>query len=274
MTTYNNCLYGSTRLRFAHRFVEECLTTHLPIEAVRNPKVVDATGQAANIIDGRRRNERGNEKTIDFPILFRDKSNNSLIHLARVDQIPHRTEGEAALLELVPRTVQRILDLGTGNGRLLALLKVERPSASCVALDFSPPMLQAVRERFQHDNTVEIVEHNMDHPFPQLGSFDAIVSSFAIHHLTDERKHSLYAEIFELLEPGGIFCNLEHVSSPTQRLHEQYLIAFGQTGPEDPANKLLDVETQLRWLREIGFTDVDCMWKWREFSLLAGVKPV
>ena len=201
-------------------------------------------------------------------------SEHALDYLARVDKIPHRTEGEAVLLEIVPLTAQRILDLGTGNGRLLALLKIDRPDALYVALDFSPPMLEAVRKRFDTDTNVEVVEHNMDEPLPQIGLFDAIVSSFAIHHLTDERKHSLYTEIFELLAPGGVFCNLEHVASPTPHLHEQYLRKAGFTGPEDPANKLLDLEAQLQWLREIGFTDVDCMWKWREFALFAGVKPV
>lgn len=199
----------------------------------------------------------------------------ALSYLGRADTLPHRTEGEGVLLDHVPKTVRRILDLGTGNGRLLALLKIERPQAQAIALDFSPTMLEAARARFDEDETVQIVTHNLDHPLPDLGTFDAIVSSFAIHHLADERKRSLYSEIFSLLEPGGIFCNLEHVASPTDRLHQQFRVAMGiDQEPDDPSNKLLDVETQLQWLREIGFDDVDCYWKWLELALLIGVKPV
>jgi len=192
-------------------------------------------------------------------------------YLGRANQIAHREEGEATMLEFIPEKTRRILDLGTGDGRLLALVGERHPETEAVALDFSPAMLAEVRRRFANDSRVTVVEHNMDASLPRLGQFDAVVSSFAIHHLVHERKRELYGEIFGMLNSGGVFCNLEHVSSPTPRLHEEFLHAIGYTvETEDPSNKLLDLETQLGWLREIGFTDVDCHWKWRELALMVG----
>ena len=99
-------------------------------------------------------------------------------------------------------------------------------------------------------------------------------SEFAIHHLEHERKRSLYGEVFDLLKPGGIFANFEHVASPTIRLHMAFFAAIEEPiENEDSSDRLLDVETQLRWFRELGFDDVDCYWKWREMALLIGVKP-
>ena len=194
-------------------------------------------------------------------------------YLERADSISHRQEGESALLEFIPRTVRRILDLGTGDGRLLGLVRQERPDMEGVAVDFSPTMLEAVRQRFAGESSVSVVTHNLDEPLPGLGKFDAVISSFAIHHLVHERKRALYMEIYDLLNPRGVFCNLEHVASPTPELHEQFLERIGFTvETEDPSNKLLDVETQLGWLRQIGFVGVDCHWKWRELALLAGVR--
>jgi SAM-dependent methyltransferase len=197
----------------------------------------------------------------------------ALTYLAQADTIPHRAEGEAALLEFLPSRVTRVLDLGSGDGRLLALVRIVHPHLQGVALDFSDAMILRLEERFAMDPSVEVVRHDLDAPLPPLdGPFDAVISSFAIHHLVHARKRALYAEIFDRLAPGGVFCNLEHVASATALLHHQFLERLGIV-EEDPSNKLLDVETQLSWLRDIGFGNVDCHWKWRELALLAGVKP-
>ena len=209
--------------------------------------------------------------TATKPVNLWTSSDHVRDYLERADSISHREEGEAALLEFVPQSARRILDLGTGDGRLLALVREQHPDAEAVAVDFSPAMLEAVRKRFADIAAVSVVAHNLDHPLPRLGKFDAVISSFAIHHLVHERKRVLYAEIYDLLNSGGVFCNLEHVASPTPRLHQEFLRRIGFTvETEDPSNKLLDFETQLGWLREIGVVDVDCHWKWRELALLAG----
>jgi SAM-dependent methyltransferase len=216
--------------------------------------------------------------TTNAPVNLWTSANHVDDYLVRAASIPHRSEGESALLEFIPASTRRILDIGTGDGRLLALVKAAltasgQQKVEAVAIDFSPAKLAAVRKRFAEDSTVSIIQHNLDEPLPALGLFDAVVSSFAIHHLVDTRKRDLYAEVFAVLNPGGVFCNLEHVSSPSERLHDETLHLLGKTREtDDPSNKLLDVETQLRWLREIGFQDVDCHWKWREFAMLAGRK--
>ena len=205
---------------------------------------------------------------------WRDDAERVRGYRERADAFPHRLEGEGVLLDHVPGGICRVLDLGTGDGRLLAMVLAARPAASGVGVDFSELMLAAARERFAGERRVEVVDHDLAEPLPDLGRFDAVVSSMAIHHLEDERKRSLYGEAFELLEPGGVFANFEHVASPTPRLHRAFFEAIGEPlENEDPSDRTVDVETQLGWLRESGFEDVDCHWKWLEMALLIGVRP-
>jgi tRNA (cmo5U34)-methyltransferase len=195
-------------------------------------------------------------------------------YLGRADRVPHRVEGETAVLDEVPTSVRRVLDLGSGDGRLLDLVLSARPRARGVAVDFSPLMLQRLRGRFGPASTVQVVDHDLAVPLPALGSFDTVISSFAIHHLEHPRKRQLYEEVWASLEPGGVFCNLEHVAPASLHAHDRFLEAMGITrAEEDPSNRLLDLGTQLEWLRGIGFADVDCYWKWRELALLVGRKP-
>ncbi|MGH2831359.1 MAG: class I SAM-dependent methyltransferase [Solirubrobacteraceae bacterium] len=197
-----------------------------------------------------------------------------LRYLDRADEFPRRAEGESVLLEQIPKDARRILDIGTGDGRLLALARHDRPETVGVGLDFSEVMLEAANKRFANERCVELIQHDLTEPLPPLGNFDAVVSSFAIHHLAHERKRSLYEEVFDLLEPGGVFANFEHVASPTQRLHEAFFQAINEPiENEDPSDRTLDVQTQLEWLRALGFQDVDCYWKWLEMALLVAVKP-
>jgi SAM-dependent methyltransferase len=196
-------------------------------------------------------------------------------YLDRRKRLPHRLEGYDALLEALPGTVRRVLDLGCGDGEVTARVLATHPEASSLACDFSKEMLGRARARLAENAAVVVVDHDLDDALPEeWGTFDAIVSAFAIHHVVDERKRALYGEVFDHLEPGGTFCNLEHVASPTPELHEAFLVAIGSSlVDDDPSNKLVAVEAQLAWLREIGFEHVDCHWKWREMALLAGVKP-
>src|SRR5690242_6471174 len=90
----------------------------------------------------------------------------ALEYLSRADSIPHRTEGEAALLEFLPEQPRRILDLGSGDGRLLALAKLARPRAKALAVDFSSTMLERLTMRFKTDTAVSIVTHDLARPLP------------------------------------------------------------------------------------------------------------
>jgi SAM-dependent methyltransferase len=198
----------------------------------------------------------------------------ALAYLAKADEIPHRTEGEATLLELLPDRVDRFVDLGCGDGRLTALVLAARPAATAVAVDFSTTMLAAARERFADDGPVAVVAHDLDATLAVDGPVDAVVSSFAIHHLADPRKRTLDDEVFSVLRPGGVFLNLEHVASPTVALHLDFLAELGiDPADDDPSNQLAPIDEQLAWMRDTGFIDVDCHWKWRELALLGGVRP-
>jgi SAM-dependent methyltransferase len=191
-------------------------------------------------------------------------------YLDRLETLQPRLAGEAVLRELLPAQPRSLLDLGCGDGRLMSLVLEDRPSLQrACGVDVSPPMLERARQRFAGQERVEVREWDLDTDVRSLGVFDVVVSGFAIHHLADERKQALYAEVASQLTPDGLFANLEIVASATPLLHAEFLHAIGRNA-DDPEDRLVDVETQLGWMRAAGLDHVECMWRWRGMALLTG----
>lgn len=194
-------------------------------------------------------------------------------YLARAADLPHREEGEFVLLDDLRDVLPgRVLDLGCGDGRLAALVLDAYPGSTAVCVDFSDTMLVAAAARFGDSVGVEIVRHDLSEPLPSTGPFDrpfdAVVSSLAIHHMTDDRKPELDREVADLLRDGGVFANLDVVASPTPKLHARWRDDMGVS--DDRSDVLRDVASQLQWLSDAGFEDVDCIWKWRSVALMRG----
>lgn len=212
--------------------------------------------------------------------------------------IPYAADQIRMMLELVRhfrRDPARILDLGCGDGILARALMTQYPGSRAVLVDHSPPMLDRARAAMAElGDRVEIREGELGQPIVSLvpaGSIDVVVSGFAIHHLAHPRKKALYEEVYVLLAPGGLFINIEHVASPTREVEALFenlyidTLAAGtgrprpeveteyHTRPDKADNILLDLETQVGWLREIGFEHADCYFKWLELAVIAGAKP-
>ena len=186
-------------------------------------------------------------------------------------EIPHRAIAEEMLLEDLPSPVGRVLDLGTGDGRLLAAIRDRDPEARGVGVDTSEPMLARATARFGDDPLLEFHTHDLALPLVDSGPFDAVVSGLAIHHLEDERKRELFAEIHSHLVPGGVFANLDLVAPASPRLHERFRREIGRA-EDDPADRLADLSEQMGWLREVGFAEVDCHFKWLQLTLVVAIK--
>jgi ubiquinone/menaquinone biosynthesis C-methylase UbiE len=208
------------------------------------------------------------------------------------------------LLRYVDAPPMTVLDIGCGDAIVLENVMRAFPVERAVALDGSPAMLEKAEARFTDlglfSTLVEFVEADFSEPawierLP-VRAFDAVVSAFAIHHCEDDRKRAIFREVFSLLNPGGVFVNIEHVASATSHGEDLFEAAYAetvfkyreslgqettldevlhelQTRPDKAANRLAPVGVQLAWLRNAGFVDVDCYWKHFELAVLAGYRP-
>src|SRR5215831_16826386 len=140
------------------------------------------------------------------------------------------------LIREVRKPQLAVLDVGCGDGILLQAVMQSFPVARGVALDGSPAMLEKAEIRFQDlglfSDLVDLVEADFNRPdwadrLP-IKQFDAITSGLAIHHSEDDRKRSLYSELFQLLTPGGVFINIEHVASASPLGEELFEAAYAE----------------------------------------------
>ncbi|WP_169986795.1 class I SAM-dependent methyltransferase [Microbispora sp. H10836] len=101
-----------------------------------------------------------------------------------------------------PRAGHRILDVGCGTGYLTRILApVVTPSGHVTGVDPSPPMVEYARRRAP-GNCTYVVGEGQSLPFPD-GSFDAVVSSLAVHHIPGDARPRALREMFRVLRPGG-----------------------------------------------------------------------
>lgn len=204
------------------------------------------------------------------------------------------------LVEAMERPIESFLDLGCGDGILSSAILARFPNAKGMLLDFSEPMLEAARERMRDRSNLEFITYDFTHPgwVDAIGDskpFDVVVSGLSIHHHTDQRKREVYQEIFRTLNPGGLFVNIERVSSPgvwlaslwhkwmSNSLYEALRQQGSDKTREEVSDELLkrfheggdilaSVEDQCDWLREIGYCDVDCYFKAMEIAVFGGRK--
>jgi tRNA (cmo5U34)-methyltransferase len=182
--------------------------------------------------------------------------------------------------------VARVLDVGAGTGLMAAAVADAYPDARFELLDGSVEMLAEAQERLGQRVTRVHVQ-DMAASLPD-GPFDAVVSALAIHHLEDDQKRVLFGRVHDLLRPGGVFVNAEQVAAPTPELADLYRKAWAQMcrdlGASDAEiadalerrrhDRCADVESQLAWLRECGFSTADCIYKYWEDAVIVAVKEV
>jgi len=204
--------------------------------------------------------------------------------------IPHYEEMVDALISAIPFNKEdsiKVMDLGCGTGTISKSLKEKYNDANITCLDLAENMIEMAKIKLDAYNDINYITGDFYHfEFPE--KYDLIVSSLALHHLvTDEDKKEFYSKIYGSLNEGGVFLNADGVLSSIDYLNELYLQKW--TGfmnrhidieeiqqkwvpaaeEEDHPTKLVN---QLQWFLDIGFKDVDVIWKYYGFAVYGGFK--
>jgi tRNA (cmo5U34)-methyltransferase len=227
------------------------------------------------------------------------KSEEAVKHwTAKADERERKRAAHRRILgELLPFGEQdafTFLDLGAGTGAAARGILSLYPRSTAVLADFSAQMMgEGERQMQPFAGRYTYVEYDMttnDWPEAIPTALDAIVTSMCIHHLPDDRKRGLFAEIFERLAPGSWYFNYDPVTSSdpaveaawervndrddpeaaTKRLHRT---AQEQAHYENHVRYIIPLDRQLDYLRSAGFQGIDIYFKHLENVIYGGRRP-
>lgn len=167
--------------------------------------------------------------------------------------------------------------MGAGTGILSELILTSFPNAKTTVFDLSEKMLETCGKKlavFKDRLDFELADFLTD----DFGTnYDLVVSGLAVHHIDDEGKRALFKRIFKSLNKGGTLLIRDCVTGATPDLTEKYenlWRAFMRENGEDDEKwfaRHLEEDTpsslsnQLTWLREAGFINVGCHWRYFKF---------
>ncbi|MCE5215069.1 MAG: class I SAM-dependent methyltransferase [Methanobacterium sp.] len=177
----------------------------------------------------------------------------------------------------------KILDLGAGTGLLTKHIFDRYGNAEFTLVDLSEEMLKIAEERFvDRTNFKYIIGDYIKYDFK--GKYDIICSSLSIHHLKHQDIKFLYGKIYQMLNKDGVFLNADQVLGPSQSNEEKYQKNWHEkiddkSLQEEEKELILErmkldnpatLDDNLKWLKKIGFVDVDVYYKYYNFVVLYG----
>jgi SAM-dependent methyltransferase len=186
------------------------------------------------------------------------------------------------------------LDLGAGMGAASRVLLELYPYSSAVLAEFSPQMVaEGTRELEPYAGRFRYVDFDMlvgAWPAEIPHDLDAVITSLCIHHMPDDRKQGLFAEIFDRLAPGAWYVNYDPVTSPDPLVAATWQHTNDRDDPdaehkrnnrtlleqarfENHIRYMIPLDQQLAYFRAAGFEGVDVYWKHLENVIYAGRRP-
>lgn len=178
----------------------------------------------------------------------------------------------------------KILDLGAGTGLLASLILEKFPKADLTLMDISEKMLNIAKERLSNRDAKYILgDYTLK--LPDKG-FDIVVSALSIHHLSRSEKEKLIKKIYTILNPNGVFINADQVLGQTDSIEKRYRSKWlDDVKRRGVSKKDLDaalvrmkednmctLNDQLKYLKNSGFIDINCWYKYYNFVVYSGLK--